>query len=182
MSRRLIPILLATIAVTGTAAAEPPRKDLQVFNDIARQVRTYANFTIFDDVRAQVDDGHVVLQGRVTMPYKREAIERRVARVEGVLSVQNRIEVLPVSIFDNELRARIAYAIYANPSFEHYASMANPPIHIVVERGHVTLTGVVHNEVERMLARSLATSLGAFSVNVDLKTEAEMRELLEKIV
>ena len=30
--------------------------------------------------------------------------------------------------------------------------MANPPIHIIVEDGRVTLTGVVNSNVERMLA------------------------------
>lgn len=115
------------------------------------------------------------------MPYKRDDLERRVLRVDGVSAVKNEIAVLPVSAYDNELRFRIARAIYGNPSFWHYASMANPPIHIVVERGHVTLTGVVNNEVERVLARSLATSLGAFSVTNDLKTDAEMAVALEGI-
>jgi osmotically-inducible protein OsmY len=58
--------------------------------------------------------------------------------------------------------------------------MPNPPIHIVVERGRVTLTGVVGSNVDRMLARSLATQFGAFSVTNELKTDAEMREALEK--
>jgi osmotically-inducible protein OsmY len=59
--------------------------------------------------------------------------------------------------------------------------MANPPIHIVVDRGRVTLTGVVRNEVDRALARSLATHLGAFSVTNHLKTDAEISEELERI-
>jgi osmotically-inducible protein OsmY len=58
--------------------------------------------------------------------------------------------------------------------------MANPPIHIVVEHGRVTLTGVVGSDVDRMLARSLATGFGEFSVKNDLKTDAEIREALEK--
>jgi osmotically-inducible protein OsmY len=53
--------------------------------------------------------------------------------------------------------------------------MARPPIHIVVEHGHVTLTGVVNSNVERMLARSLASSFGALSVTSELKTEAEVK-------
>jgi hypothetical protein len=40
---------------------------------------------------------------------------------------------------------------------------------------------VVNNNVERMLARSLATTFGAFSVKNELKTDAEMREMLEHI-
>jgi osmotically-inducible protein OsmY len=57
--------------------------------------------------------------------------------------------------------------------------MANPPIHIVVERGRVTLTGVVQSNVDRVLARSLATQFGAFSVTNQLKTDAEVRDALE---
>jgi hypothetical protein len=45
----------------------------------------------------------------------------------------------------------------------------------------VTLSGVVQNNVERMLARSLATTFGAFSVKNELKTDAEMKDLLEKL-
>jgi hyperosmotically inducible protein len=95
--------------------------------------------------------------------------------------VHNRLEVLPVSIGDDELRHRIARSIYGNSAFWNYASMANPPIHIVVEHGRVTLEGVVNNNVERMLARSLATTFGAFSVTNDLRTDAEVRAELEKI-
>ena len=75
--------------------------------------------------------------------------------------MRNQIAVLPVSQFDDELRYRIARSIYGNSNFWNYAIMANPPIHIVVEHGRVTLTGVVQSEVDRMLARSLATQFGA---------------------
>jgi hyperosmotically inducible protein len=113
------------------------------------------------------------------MPYKRDDIERRVRRIPGVETVENGIEVLPVSQFDDELRFRIARAIYGHSSFWNYAAMANPPIHIIVNRGRVTLTGVVNSNVERMLARSLATGFGEFEVKNELKTDAEMREAIE---
>lgn len=164
----------------GTAFAQP-RKDLQIFNDVSRQVQRYVYFTVFDDVRASIDEGVVTLSGKVTMPFKANEIEKRVANVDGVTRVVNRLEVLPVSIFDDELRYQIARAIYGNPSFWQYAAMANPPIHIVVERGRVTLTGVVNSNVERMLARSIATSFGALRIDDDLKTDAEVRAALEKV-
>ena len=59
--------------------------------------------------------------------------------------------------------------------------MVNPPIHIIVENGRVTLTGVVNSNVERMLARSIATQFDALSVKNDLKTDAEMQAELEKV-
>lgn len=172
-------LLVAALAAVPVSASQGERKNLQVFNDVADTVLRYPRFTIFDDVAADVVDGSVLLTGRVTMPYKRTEIEKRIRKVEGVTNVENRIAVLPVSRFDDELRYVIARAIYGNAAFWHYAAMANPPIHIVVERGHVTLTGVVNSNVERMLARSLASSSAAFSVKNQLRTDAEVRAELE---
>jgi hyperosmotically inducible protein len=182
--RRFISALcLAGILTSSVAFAQDVSVDAdhRIFKDASARVRTYTRFTIFDDVRASVDEGVVTLTGKVTMPYKRDDIEQRIARVDGVRQVVNRIDVLPVSIFDDELRHQIARKIYSNPSFWHYAAMANPPIHIVVDRGRVTLTGVVMSEVEKMLARSIATGSGAFSVTNELRTEAEAQAELEKI-
>ena len=172
-------MLTANLAVAQSADGVD-RKDFQIFKDVATSVERYTRFTIFDDVSANVKDGVVTLSGKVTMPYKRSDIEKRVARVDGVRSVRDEITVLPVSQFDDDLRYRIARSIYNNSNFWNYAIMANPPIHIVVEHGRVTLTGVVQSNVDRMLARSLATQFGAFSVTNALKTDAEVRESLEK--
>ncbi len=176
---------VATMALTASIAHAASvdagdRKDFQVFKDVATSVERYTQFTIFDDVSASVKDGVVTLTGKVTMPYKRDDIGRRVAKVDGVRDVRNQMIVLPVSQFDEELRYRIARSIYNNSNFWNYAIMANPPIHIVVEHGRVTLTGVVQSEVDRMLARSLATQFGAFSVTNALKTDAEVSAALEK--
>jgi osmotically-inducible protein OsmY len=170
-------VLTANVALAGSIDT---RKDFQVLKDVATSVDRYTQFTIFDDVSASVKDGVVTLTGKVTMPYKRDDIEKRVAKVNGVVTVRDEITVLPVSQFDDELRYRIARSIYGHSNFWNYAIMANPPIHIVVEHGRVTLTGVVGSEVDRMLARSLASQFGAFSVTNALKTDAEMREALEK--
>jgi hyperosmotically inducible protein len=128
-----------------------------------------------------VEDGVVTLTGKVTMPYKRSDLARRVNRVEGAREVRNLIDVLPVSRFDDDLRVGIARAIYGNPNFRHYGSRVNPPIHIMVERGHVTLEGVVNNEADRMIARSIAGRFPAFSITSQLKTAAEARHELEKL-
>ena len=175
-----------TAAVTVVLALSAPawaadRKDLQVARDVSKQVLTYSQFSIFDAVHMQINDGAVTLTGKVTMPYKKTDIEKRVAKIDGVNRVVNQITVLPVSQYDDELRFRVARAIYGNSSFWNYGSMANPPIHIIVENGHVTLDGVVNSNTDRMLARSLATGFGAFSVTNDLKTDAEMQQELEHL-
>jgi len=180
MFARFVAALGVVLAMSAPAWAAD-RKDLQVANDVSRQVLTYPQFSIFDSVHMQVDDGIVTLTGKVTMPYKKTDIEKRVARIDGVREVANKITVLPVSSFDDELRFRIARAIYGNSNFWNYGSMANPPIHVIVENGHVTLDGVVNSNTDRMLARSIASSFGAFSVTNDLKTDAEVEQELEHL-
>jgi len=167
---------------TATAAtAETGRKDLQVFNDISKAVTRYVHFTVFDSVDASVKDGVVTLTGRVTMPFKRDDIEKRVAKIDGVREVRDEISVLPVSQFDDQIRYRVARAIYTNPNFWNYAILADPPIHVVVEHSRVTLTGTVQSEVEKALARSIATGqFGVMSVTNSLRTEAEVKDALEK--
>ncbi len=180
MLRRVAAVAFAILLIPIVAGAAD-RTNGQIFKDVSKEVTGYTRFTVFDDVQASVDDGVVTLYGAVTMPYKRDDIAKRVSKVPGVTQVVNKIGVLPVSQFDQQLRYQIARAIYGNPSFWSYASMANPPIHIVVRNGRVTLTGVVNNNVERMLAMSLATGFTSFGVSNELKTDAEMRAELERV-
>jgi len=171
-------LLSANVSLATTGQGE--RKDFQVAKDISSTVQRYSQFTIFDDIGAYVKDGEVTLTGKVTMPFKRDDIEKRIAKIDGVRKVNDQIGVLPVSQFDDELRYRIARSIYNNSNFWNYATMVNPPIHIVVEHGRVTLTGVVQSNVDRMLARSLATQFGALSVSNALKTDAEVGDDVAK--
>jgi hyperosmotically inducible protein len=160
-------------AATIPAAASPPESVLA--KGVMSELLSYTQLTVFDDVLVGVDGGVVTLAGKVTMPYKAKDIGRLVTRVAGVQQVRNEIQVLPLSRFDDSLRTRIAQAIYGHPAFAQYAAMSRPPIHIMVENGHVTLTGVVNNNVERSLAYSLASSSVAFSVQNELKTDMEMK-------
>src|SRR5438094_9222337 len=176
----VVALAVSVNVAAAASVATSDRKDFQLLKDIATSVDRYTQFTIFDDVSARVKDGHVTLSGKVTMPYKRDDIERRVSKVNGVVGLRDEIAVLPVSTFDDELRFKIARSIYGHSNFWNYAIMPNPPIHIVVEYGRVTLTGVVNSDVDRMLARSLASQFNAFSVTSDLKTDAEVRAASEK--
>jgi hyperosmotically inducible protein len=178
-ARFLVTALVVLAAAVPAGAGQ--KENLLVFRDVQRQVLQYPHFTIFDSVNTQIDNGVVTLTGKVTMPYKRDDIERRVRRLASVQNVNNQITVLPVSKFDDDLRFQLARAIYSNPNFRPFASMVNPPIHIIVERGRVTLEGVVNSQVDRMLARSIASGFLSFDVKNELKTEAEVKAELEKL-
>lgn len=181
MTRMITAVALVGALVAPASAAVPSKENLQLYRAVQKSVLNYAWFSIFDNVESQIDDGVVVLHGKVTMPYKKNDLERRVAKVDGVKRVVNKLEVLPVSQFDDRLRVQIARAIYSNPNFRGAYSFANPPIHIVVERGRVTLEGVVNNEVDRMLAMSIATNFVSFDVKNELKTTAEAKAELERL-
>lgn len=171
MRPRLITWLVLVLTLLARPLAAGQLSDAVLADRIAQAVREYVHFGIFDDISIAVDNRAVTLSGRVTMPYKREDIAARVKKIDGVRDVTNNVEVLPVSIFDSELRDRLARAIYGHPAFRHYASMVNPPIHIVVEHSRVTLTGAVNSEVEKMLAASLAQISGVMSVKNELRTD-----------
>jgi osmotically-inducible protein OsmY len=180
MFARILTAAVAVLALSAPAFASDS-ENLQVFRHVQKQVLQYPHFTIFDSVNTQVDNGVVTLTGWVTMPYKKDDIGERVAKLSDVTRVNNRINVLPVSSYDDRLRVRIARAIYSNPNFLSFASMVNPPIHVIVDRGHVTLEGVVNSELDKMVARSIASSFLSFSVKNDLKTEAEVKAELERL-
>ncbi len=177
---RIIPALVVTLAlvVTPVAHAQSTVPDRLLFDHIASQVERYTQYTVFDSVTASVDNGHVILAGWVTMAYKRDDIELRIKRLDGIRTIESRIEVLPSSIDDDRLRFRIARAIYGNSMFWHYASLPNPPIKVIVNDGHVILDGVVGSNVERALARSLASGFGASTISNRLWTDTEVRERL----
>src|ERR1700735_4104703 len=66
-----------------------------------------------------------------------------VKRVEGVSSVDNQIEVLPLSPDDDRIRMAAHRAIFSQARWQRYQLSAVPPIHIIVENGSITLEGAV---------------------------------------
>lgn len=163
---RAVLLLLVPVPAVGAQAIEPALAHRAV-----GAVRDYAHFTIFDDIDVSCDAGVITLTGRVTTPAKRQDIGELVERLDGVAGVRNRIQILPDSPLDAQLRQQIARAIYGHPAFWRYASMSRPPIHIVVEHARVTLTGSVGTESERTLAYTLAQVPAAAGVTNRLKID-----------
>jgi hyperosmotically inducible periplasmic protein len=161
-------LLGAAIALL-TATATDASQHAAVLADLKRAVDACPQVGIFDDVSVQVDAGTALLTGHVTSPEKKKDLGARAAGVAGITSVRNHIVVLPASAEDDDLRYRVARAIYGHPAFWAHASSPNPPIHIIVEHGHVTLTGVVRTASERALARALASGSGERSLTSRLR-------------
>jgi len=131
-------------------------------------------YNIFDNLSFRVDPGGAVtLMGQVTTPVLKSDAGNVVKRVEGVTSVSNQIEVLPLSDMDWQTRRAVARAIYGYPALsDRYGLQAMPSIHILVKNGHVDLEGVVANQGDKNIAGIQANSVpGVFSVTNNLQVE-----------
>jgi hyperosmotically inducible protein len=148
----------------GLRVVPPALSDDAVRHEVAEAILRYPRYDVFDSVDLAVSEGAVVLSGSVRQPYRKDDIEGRVARVEGVREIRNEIRVQPVSTFDDRLRAELYRAIYGDERFAPYRSWADPPVRIVVENGRVTLTGYVGSRVEQALLEHIARSSSAFGV------------------
>ena len=150
------------ISVYSELTVPRGESDERIAAQVAQRLQRYVFFTIFDDADVEAHDGVITLTGRVTMAYKAEAFADLAAHAPGVQEVRNEVRTLPVSLFDDQLRYAVARQIYGDSLFSRYATQVNPPVHIIVEHGKVTLTGVVFSEVERRKAEAIAR--GTFSV------------------
>lgn len=144
----------------------------QLLNEARKQIVTYPHYTIFDNIILEAQGERLVVSGQVTQPFKKSDIGNLLERVKGVGDVENNLEVLPNSFFDDRLRAEIARAIYGNPFFVNYRDQALPSIHIIVKNGNVTLEGVVNSAIDRTKAEMAARTTGtSFSVVNNLRLE-----------
>jgi hyperosmotically inducible periplasmic protein len=152
------------------------REDAEIRKAVADAVLGYVYYGVFDSVGVAVDHGVVTLQGSVLEPWRKDEIERRVARLDGIREVQNQIRVQPVSGFDDRLRSQLYRRIYANGLFQRYATFVNPPIRIIVDHGNITLTGVVNSRVERVALESIARGVLAFKVDNQVQVESDIEK------
>jgi len=157
-------LLAACALLGGLAAAETNGgmrpSDAALAKKLTHQIRMYPRYSIFDNISFSVNEGRVALFGAVNEPYKKSDLEHIVQRLPGVASLTDEIKVLPPSPLDDRLRMQVARAIYRDPVLSRYAMEAVPPIHIIVDAGHVTLEGEVSTDMEKNVAGIRANGAG----------------------
>jgi hyperosmotically inducible protein len=172
--------LVAALAFAVSAASAAPSDQMAeraAYEQLAKKVRkelvTLPWYGVFDNLEYAINGSTVTLSGQVVQPSTRKDAERRVSRLKGVERVVNNIEVLPLSGFDDSIRANTYRALFGwNSPLFRYGRGVNPSIHIVVKGGNVTLEGVVSSEGDRRLAYMLANGVpGVFSVTNNLRNE-----------
>ncbi len=166
-------VAAALFAVPALVYASGPSPTLTPLEQkVHHELNMLPYYGVFDNLSFRVEGDKVILFGQVAQPVLKLDAEYAVKHVEGVQKVENQIEVLPLSPFDNQIRFRTFRAIYGYPTLSRYILGSHPPIHIIVKNGNVTLKGVVANSMDRDLVYSRANSVpGTFSVTNDLRVD-----------
>jgi len=161
--------LTAVLSVVSPAQQKDSRT-LRVEADVERELMLLPYYTVFDFLAFRVEPGGTVrLLGQVVRPTLKSDAERRIKRVGGVDTVINEIEVLPTSPADDAIRLAVARNIYNSTALDRYGFQSQPPIHIIVKQGRVTLEGVVDSESDKTVAGLKAREIsGVFEVKNNL--------------
>lgn len=161
---------VSAISPAGAFAASAPPDALQMQNQIRKEILKLPYYGIYDSIGFEVDGEVVTLHGAVVRPTTRSDAARRVAKLPGVDQVINKIEVLPLSRFDDTIRLRVRRSLANTAGLYRYVWHNNSAIHIIVKNGHVRLEGNVSNEGDRRLATFAVNNVpGVFSVTNNLR-------------
>ena len=156
------------MAMSQTAAVSEER----IVKQTRHEILTLPFFDVFDNIEFRVDGSKVTLMGQVTRPILKSSAEAVVKDIEGVESVNNQIEVLPLSPNDDRLRLAAYRAIYGFNALRRYALPVIKPIRIIVKNGNLTLEGIVDTETDKNLVYMRANGVhGVFSVTNNLRVE-----------
>jgi osmotically-inducible protein OsmY len=172
-----------SLLATSSLAAAPTSNENQsqngtqnseawLANQVRHQLVMLPWLSVFDNLEYSVQGNKVVLAGQVVRPVLKDEAASAVKHIEGVEEVDNQIEVLPVSNFDDQIRRAELREIYSFPSLQRYGLGTIPGIHIIVNNGHVTLEGAVDNQTDKNVAGIRANSVpNVFSVTNNLRVQ-----------
>jgi osmotically-inducible protein OsmY len=133
--------------------------------------------TTFNAISLNVQNGIVTLGGSAYGPIDRQSALVDASYMVGVKDVVDHIQVDPVSMMDDRIRAATARAVYGYPSLNKYAIDPVKPIRIAVQNGDVTLVGVVISQADKEVAGLRANSVpGVFKVTNDLQVANQRSE------
>jgi hypothetical protein len=150
------------------AEAQSPQTPLE--RQIFKQINRLPYYGVFDFISYQVNGGTVTLYGKVASLGTKKSAERAIKRIDGVETVINNIDELPLTSFDNSIRRQIVGDFYnRGGGLYRYLQGNNPAVRIIVENGRVTLEGYVSNRGDSTLAYVIANGAqGVFNVKNNL--------------
>ena len=170
IKKLFVPGMIVMAAILAAQTSE--RAMERITKEVRHELVMLPYYGVFDNLAYRVDGPKVTLVGQVTRPTLKSDAGNVVKKIEGLESVENQIEVLPLSPNDDRVRLAAYRAIFSRTPLQRYQLSAVPPIHIIVRNGNITLEGVVANDGDKNLAGLAANGVhGAFSVNNNLRVE-----------
>lgn len=168
--------LAALLMALPLAANQASPVEAGLAEKVDAAIRSSARYGPFDLISFEVQGDTVTLGGDVYRATLKDEAAKRVEAVLGVARVVNSIQILPVSFEDDRLRRAVFLSIYRDNFLAKYGTpvaalarhtrgfgrasgpalglepLGNYAIHVVVNRGRVTLYGLVDNDVDRQKA------------------------------
>jgi hyperosmotically inducible periplasmic protein len=139
----ILAAILAATVVNSQTVTPGDKAQARIAREARHEIVTLPYFDVFDNIELRLDGYTLTLAGQVTKPSLKAAAGSALREIEGVESVMNNIEVLPLSPNDDRLRMAVYRAIYGYSSLFRYAMPPLKPIRIIVKNGHLSLEGVV---------------------------------------
>lgn len=173
LRRTLFISLFSAALIFAQQSTQSGAKNTQrIIKEVHHELVMLPYYGVFDNLAYKVNGSTVTLLGQVTRPTLKSDAGNVVKNIEGVETVNNDIEVLPLSPMDDRIRVAEYHAIYGQPGLDRYALRAIPTIHIIVKNGHVNLVGAVGNKGDKDRAGIVANTVpGVFSVTNDLRVD-----------
>lgn len=137
--------------------------DVRTDADIASVALSILHWTVGlheSAVHVQVEKGHVTLTGDVEWSWQSQMAARSISQLRGVIDVVNRISVQR-TVAPETIGAQIRSAM------QRHAEREAQHIGVSVHEGTVTLSGKVHSQAERAVARGAAWAAPGVRAVVD---------------
>jgi osmotically-inducible protein OsmY len=173
MKQVAVAALAGVLAVAGTQVARADVKDSWITTKATIVLLTTDGFSVKG---ATVDtiDGKVTIHGKVANKADREKAEQSVLKVEGVKTVDNRLEVVPTNkkemaaaVTDSDVKGRVEASLKADTRMNDVSVTS-------VNNGVVLLSGKADNLNENLRAIQNAYSVtGVYRVASDIQTAVE---------
>lgn len=166
-------LLSFTVGASSARARSTTNPNVsEIANQVQHNLAMLPWYGVFDHLDYRVSGTEVILNGRVISEHAttKDDAGKFVKSIPGVTKVVNNIEVLPPSPFDNQIRRAEFRAVFSQSDLGRYTMGAIPQVHIIVKNGHVSLEGVVMNEMDKNTAGIVANTVpGVFSVENNLR-------------
>jgi hyperosmotically inducible protein len=173
------------IEANAIPASDPERRlldaglrseaDPKTWEKIRHELAMMPYVTVFDFISFNLSGSDVILTGWTVRQTNRDYAYNVVKDIEGVETVVNNIEILPLGRFDMEIRAGARAALQRHLSRYFWGSGSD--IRIVVKNGQIILLGTVASKGDSDIANIQCNSVpNAFKVFNLLKVQSSAKK------